>query len=253
MSDGRYSAESITAMIGQYEAAGLGSTREVSFLRSCESMIRSRGWVTSNMERWLIGIMDRGGPNAVSKESLDLAADLETSLADAGTKRDFLADMISSLRAGKTLTPRQIKAVFAVHDSVKSCREKGNMELTPGEVRAMKLAALVVRGYSHGYVNARPGSFMRASAIVDKFVNEGRINRVDWDDISSVVARLREIAYPKHAAGDLLYIKGSESAVVVLEEVSVSTNGDVGHVVLHDGKQVFVSLDRLRTRISRAA
>ena len=176
---------------------------------------------------------------------------LATSVAEAGTQSQFMSNMIARLRAGQPIGDRQRKAVIDLHARVQKVRGMG--DLTQDELRAMSLAHLVRVGYSHGYISARPGSFIRADEIWVRFRDTGFINRVDWETISSVMTRLRDIAYPKHSPGDLLYLKPRCVPVIVLDPVTVNEWGSIGHKVLCEGNQVFVALDLLRTRAPRGA
>ena len=239
----------IAAVIAAFEAAGLSDSREVSFLRSCDQMLAKRGHVTPQMHGWLDQLLKSGGPRLPSAEDAELADLLASSVEEAGTQSKFMSNVIARLRAGQPIGDRQRKAVLDLHERVQ--RTRGMGDLTQSELRAMSLAHLVRLGYSHGYISARPGSFIRADEIWVRFRDTGFINRVDWETISTIMARLRDVAYPKHSPGDLLYLKPHHVPVVVIDPVSVNEWGTVGHNVLIEGRQLFVSLDLLRTRAPR--
>ena len=241
----------VSRMLSVYEAAGMQDSREVSFLRGCESMLKSRGFVTANMSNWMMQILESGGPRIASSQDTELADLLETSAPHAGVQEQFMVDMISRLRTGKELTERQRKAVLALHDQVQRTKAKGI--LTADETRAMEFAPLIARGYSHGYMESRPGSFNKVNKICEKFLSDGRINRSDWVTISSIMTRLQDIAYPKYKSGDILFYKPTGDIAFIVETPSVDEWGSVGYKVLVNGTLIRAKIEMLGKRTPRNA
>ena len=241
----------VSRMLAAYEAAGMQDSREVSFLRGCENMLKSRGFVTSNMSNWMMQILESGGPRIASIQDTELADLLETSAPHAGVQEQFMVDMISRLRSGKELTERQRKAVLALHDQVQRTKSKG--ALTADEIRAMELAPLIARGYSYGYMESRPGSFNKANKICEKFLIDGRINRSDWETVSSIMTRLQDIAYPKYKSGDILFYKPTGDIAFIVEPPSVDEWGNVGYKVLINSVLMRSKLELLSKRAPRNA
>ena len=241
----------VSRMLSAYEAAGMQDSREVSFLRGCESMLKSRGFVTANMSNWMMQILESGGPRIASSQDTELADLLETSAPHAGVQEQFMVDMISRLRSGKELSERQRKAVLALHDQVQRTKAKGI--LTADEIRAMELAPLIARGYSHGYIASRPGSFNKVNKIYEKFLSDGRINRSDWVTISSIMTRLQDIAYPKYKSGDILFYKPTGDIAFIVETASVDEWGNVCYKVLVNSILIRAKLEMLGKRSPRNA
>jgi len=241
----------VSRMLAAYEAAGMQDSREVSFLRGCENMLKSRGFVTANMSNWMMQILEGGGPRIASSEDTELADLLETSAPHAGVQEQFMVDMISRLRSGKELTERQRKAVLALHEQVQRTKAKGS--LTADEIRAMELAPLIARGYSRGYMESRPGSFSKVNKICGKFLVDGRINRSDWVTISSIMTRLKDIAYPKYKSGDILFYKPTGDIAFIVEPPSVDEWGSVGYKVLINSVLMRSNIELLSKRSPRNA
>jgi hypothetical protein len=241
--------DQVRAVIAQFEAIGLSDHREADFLRSCESMLSLRGRVTPGMERWMLHILETGGPKMPTPATLDEIRRIEEYLPDAGVQEDLLLSARDLLKFGRELTARHREAVEDVILRISRSRREG--DLREGELRALAFSRQVLDGYPLVYRRERYRSFETAYAVCNKFESGEKVTRVDWEALVSVAARLRDIAHPKFEIGDLLYAKHLDKIVVVVSLPAPGSNGEVCYRVLLDGALTMVNQAGLRTRIPR--
>jgi hypothetical protein len=225
--------------------------RETQFLGSCIDMLEKRGYVTGGMQSWLDSLLDKGPPAAATEEMLLLAEQLESASQHAGARQAFMQDMASRLRSGTALTEKQDKLAQSVLARVN--RAPADAPLTEREMRALSMAQKVLHGYSIAYRMERPGSFGRAQSIIDAYIAQGTISRVDWDDLTSIIARLRELAYPRYESGKLVHLRNKAQVGIVYGLPEVDHAGLVKYNVLIDGVVSSVEMTILRSRVSNAA
>lgn len=226
-------------------------SRESQFLATCVSMLEVRGYVTSNMQRWMDDLLEKGGPAEPTQEDLDLAGQMSETAPHAGVNQAFMDDMISQLRAGTPLTDRQRAAVLELHGKIKKSLAQGRVGLNPDEIRAMGLAEKVFYGYDVDYRMTYFATFKRAAAVIEKFKGEGSINRMDWITLTDAMPRLREIAQPKFESGSLAYYPAFDKMVVVCGTPDVDQWGRVAYNVLMDGNVKMIGSSQLKKRAPR--
>ena len=227
-------------------------SRESQFLATCVHMLESRGYVTSNMQRWLDDLLEKGGPAEPKQDDLDLADQLAETSPHAGVSQEFMDDMISRLRTGTPLTDRQRAAVLELHEKIKKGMAQGKVGLSPDEIRAMGLADKVFYGYDVDYRATYFATFKRASAVIEKFKSEGSINRMDWTTLTDAMPRLREIAQPKFETSSLVYYVALDKLVVVCGTPDIDQWGRVAYnVLMDDGSVKMIGSNQLRKRAPR--
>lgn len=226
-------------------------SKESQFLATCVHMLEGRGYVTSNMQRWLDDLLEKGGPAEPKQEDLDLADQMAETSPHAGVSQQFMDDMITCLRSGTPLTDRQRAAVLDLHWKIKRGLEQGNVGLNPDEIRAMGLAEKVFYGYGVDYRTTCFATFKRAAAVIEKFKSQGSINRMDWTTITEAMPRMREIACPKFASGALAYYPAFSKLVVVCGLPDIDQWGRVAYNVLMDGSIKMIGSSQLKKRAPR--
>jgi len=225
--------------------------RETQFLGSCVDMLEKRGYVTGGMQSWLDSLLEKGPPAAATEEMLLLAEQIESAAQHAGARQEFMQDMATRLRSGTPLTEKQGKLAQDVLARVN--RAPADSPLTELEMRAMSMAQKVLHGYSVAYRMERPGSFARAQTIIDAYTAKGTISRVDWDDLTSIIARLRELAHPRYESGKLVHFRNKGQVGIVYGLPEVDHAGLIKYNVLIDGVVSSVEMTILRSRMSNAA
>lgn len=226
-------------------------SRESQFLATCVHMLEGRGYVTSNMQRWLDDLLAKGGPTDPKQEDIALAEQLAETAPHAGVNQAFMDDMIARLRAGTPLTDRQRAAVLELHGKIKKGLAQGNVGLNPDEIRAMGLAEKVFYGYDVDYRTTYFATFKRAASVIEKFKSQGSINRMDWITLTEAMPRLKEVAQPKFESGSLAYYPAFDKMVVICGTPDVDQWGRVAYNVLMDGNVKMIGSSQLKKRAPR--
>ena len=241
--------ERVRSLISDFERAGRGERREVSFLRSCEEMISKRGGVTANMSRWLDHILQKGGPKEPSEAAREEIERLESYLPDAGVHAEIIQNACDILRDGREISERFRETLSDTLLVIERSRREGPLRVN--EARALGFARTVLDGYSVGYRSERPRSFSVGYEVCNKFEAGQEVSRTDWNALTSAAPRLREIANPRFEVGELLYHKPLGKIVVVTSLPEPDARGDVCYNVLVDGEVKLTPLVSLRVRIPR--
>ena len=241
------------AAIAQWEAAGLGADRRLSFMRdSLRTLLRGKS--LSSKQRWWLDALCAEGPPA-PKGDPALLARIDAALphADPRNGGTILRDFRHRITMGWTLSEKQTAFMTGLLEDAERIGREGRWSPDP-ELRAkVDFACGVLRGRSSTWRGTHPGTMEACSRYVQwcadpegHFIDERTIRKI----IDSCGPALREFEKPKFAEGEMVvidvgFIDVPRSWGVVCSR-PIPLNGAVGYEVLTEGKPVLCAGDTIK-------
>jgi len=152
----------------QYEAAGLGSTRQGSFLKDVSRTQK----VTGGGVRWLDSLVANGDPTPWVKMAAELLPLIDTAGADAR----YIVNIQKRLADGCKLKDWELEVV----ERVKIRAQAQPVPLTDYQVNILNAVDGVIHNGNHYYWSRRSGFHDKAMRVVSMAKNTQAIHPDDW-------------------------------------------------------------------------
>jgi hypothetical protein len=158
----------VAELATQYEAVGLGNTRQGSFLKSVSQSREARGGAV----RWLDSLMENGDPTPWVKMAAELLPLIDTAGADAR----YIVNIQKRLADGCKLKDWELEVV----ERVKIRAQAQPVPLTDYQVNILNAVDGVIHNGNHYYWSRRSGFHDKAMRVVSMAKNTQAIHPDDW-------------------------------------------------------------------------
>jgi hypothetical protein len=158
----------VADLVTQYEAVGLGNTRQGSFLKSASQSREARGGAV----RWLDSLMENGDPTPWVKMAAELLPLIDTAGADAR----YIVNIQKRLADGCKLKDWELEVV----ERVKIRAQAQPVPLTDYQVNILNAVDGVIHNGNHYYWSRRSGFHDKAMRVVSMAKNTQAIHPDDW-------------------------------------------------------------------------
>jgi hypothetical protein len=242
-----FDIEKVKIFASAYNAAGKGQTSNGLFLTSLvESCSPPRG----RGKEWLKDIFSKGIPDPMNEDVLRRVEEIEKCAAqtqkpdDAETLRDFSR----KISQGRTLTERQVSFLESLMERSKI--EIVYIDITP-DINGFicLLRNKILHGTTSYYWNERPGTYNRATKIMNFFEKTGKIDTDDFNFLRSIFKGFtEEWENADSFAGKIMYSRAGEPVLVLNKRLDSVGIYQVSVDVLIDGKSKVFPLSSLLKR-----
>lgn len=245
--------EDVRKAITQWEAAGFGADRRLSFMRDSLHVLTVGKGLTTKQREWLDALCAEGPPTPKGDPALLTRIDAALPHADPQRGGTILRDFRHRITMGWTLSEKQAAFMTGLLEDAERVAREGRWSPDP-ELRAkVDFACGVLRGRSSTWKANHPGTMEACSRYTEwckvpevYFIDERTVNKI----LAACGPALRELERPKFEQGEMVvidvgFIDVPRSWGIVCSR-PVPLNGAVGYEVLTEGKPVLCAGDTIK-------
>lgn len=247
--------EDVRKAITLWEAAGMGSTRQVEFMRSSLLTLTVDKGLTAKQRAWLDTLCESGPP--APKGNPDQLARLDAAMShlDPSDVR-ILQEFRHKLTMGWSMSEKQVAFMERLVAKGEKTAREGKWQPSP-QMRAEGLfAAQVIDGRSTTWKANCPGIASCAARVLAGEADEWTYNRL----IENAGPAVRELRSPKFAEGEMVWLSASwgppwsasgnlpAGTMALVSGRPEACLGDVGYPVLAGDRVVVVNMKVLSRR-----
>ena len=243
--------EDVRKAITLWEAAGMGSTHQVEFMRSSLHTLMMGKGLTTTPRAWLDTLCESGPP--APKGNPDQLARLDSAMAHLDpSDATILSEFRQKLVMGWSMSEKQTAFMERLVSKGEKVAHEGKWQPSP-QMRAEGLfAAQVIDGRNTTWKSNCPGIASCATRVLAGEADEWTYNRL----IEGAGPAVREFRSPKFAEGEMVWLTTSwgEWSSVPAGTMGLITGrpeaylGDIGYPVLAGDRVVVVNMKVLTRR-----
>lgn len=252
--------EDVRKAIAQWEAAGMGSSRKVEFMRDSLHVLTVGKALSAKQRSWLDALCEEGPP--VPKGDPAQLARLDEAMAHLDpSDATILSEFRQKLVMGWNMSEKQVAFMERLIVKGEKVAREGKWQPSP-QVQAEGLfAAQVIDGRNITWKANCPGIASCATRVLAGQADEWTYNRL----IESAGPAVREFRSPKFEEGELVRLTSSwpvagwpgpnfpSGSLALITGRPQPLMGDVGYPVLIDSKPAVVNAKILSRRNPKGA
>lgn len=236
--------EDVRNAIAQWEAAGMGSSRKVEFMRSSLLTLTAGKALSAKQRDWLDALCAEGPP--APKGDPDQLARLDAACThlesgDAGILKEFRDKLVM----GWTMSEKQTAFMERLIAKGEKVAREGKWQPSPSMQAEGTFAAQVISGRSYTWKVNHQGVVQAAERVLAGQADEWSYDRV----IDSVGPAVREYRDPKFKEGELVCVsplyRDQETAIALVTGLPIALEGRVAYPVLMGAQPHVIHNERL--------
>lgn len=252
--------EDVRNAIAQWEAAGMGSSRKVEFMRDSLLVLTVGKALSAKQRSWLDALCEEGPP--VPKGDPVQLARLDEAMAHLDpSDATILSEFRQKLVMGWNMSEKQVAFMERLIVKGEKVAREGKWQPSPQMQAEGLFAAQVIDGRSITWKSNCPGIAACATRVLAGQADEWTYNRL----IDSAGPAIREFRKPKFEEGELVRLLPSgpvggwhtpnfqSGSLALITGRPQPHMGDVGYPVLIDSKPAVVNFKILSRRNPKGA
>lgn len=239
------------AAIAQWEAAGLGADRRLSFMRESLLTLRRGKSLSTRQREWLDALCAEGPP--APKGDPALRARIDAAMAHLDDRgKEVMGGFRQALVRGYKISEKQEAFMARLLEKAERIAREGHWQPSPGLRAQADFAWSILTGRGSVWQGTHPGT-MNVCDRYDAWRKNPESNHIDeWvvnKMLESCAPAMREFAKPKFEEGEMVTVDvghGTPKSWGVVCSRPTPHNGKVGYEVLTEGKAVLCAGDTIK-------